>query len=116
MTKDEIINKIKSILGELSYEDAVSYLTLNDITWLEENVKALEQETVSRESYEHEYFLRKEYEIKTAKAESILDKIKDELCNLADCDAYTDVQQAFNDGVWEAVKIIDKYKLESEKQ
>lgn len=114
MTKNEIINKIKSILEELSYEDAVSYLTLNDIAWLEETVKALEQETVSRESYEHEYFLRKEYEIKTAKAESILNKVRDEIADLADYDAYTDVQQAFNDGLWETVKIIDKCKSESE--
>jgi hypothetical protein len=44
------------------------------------------------------------------------DKARAEIVELADYDAYTDVQQAFNDGLWEAVKIIDKYKLESEKQ
>jgi hypothetical protein len=43
------------------------------------------------------------------------DKARAEIVELADYDAYTDVQQAFNDGLWEAVKIIDKYKLESEK-
>lgn len=114
MTKGEIINKIKSILEELSYEDAVSYLTLNDVTWLEENVKALEQETTSRESYEHEYFLRKEYEIKTAKAESVLNKVRDELYDLADSDAYGDYQQGFNFGLMRAAQIIDKYKAKGD--
>ena len=45
MTNKEIINEIKPILSELDYgEDAVSYLTQNDVKWLNENIKALEQE------------------------------------------------------------------------
>ena len=44
MTKEEIINEIKPILEELSYSDAVSYLTQNDKKWLEETIKTLEQE------------------------------------------------------------------------
>lgn len=44
MTREEIINEIKSILGELCYSDAVAYLTQVDKKWLEETIKALEQE------------------------------------------------------------------------
>ena len=112
MTKGEIINKIKSILEELSYEDAVSYLTLNDITWLEENVKALEQETTSRESYEHEYFLRKEYEIKAAKAESILNKVRDEIKQM-DFD-FGDYYDHTNEIIEKVLEVIDKCMEESE--
>lgn len=44
MTREEIINEIKPILEELNYPDAVSYLTQNDVMWLNENIKALEQQ------------------------------------------------------------------------
>jgi hypothetical protein len=75
MTKEEIINEIKSLLSELDNgEDAVAYLTQNDVKWLNENIKALEQETVSRESYEHEYFLRKEFEVKIDKLQRQLEE------------------------------------------
>jgi hypothetical protein len=75
MTKEEIINEIKSLLSELDNgEDAVTYLTQNDVKWLNENIKALEQETVSRESYEHEYFLRKEFEVKIYKLQRQLEE------------------------------------------
>ena len=40
---------------------------------LEEISKILEQETVPKESYDHEYFLRKEFEAKIAKVQFILD-------------------------------------------
>ncbi len=46
MTREEIVNEIKCILSELNNgEDAVSYLTQNDVKWLNENIKALEQES-----------------------------------------------------------------------
>lgn len=45
MTIEEIINEIKCILSELNNgEDAVSYLTQNDVKWLNENIKALRPE------------------------------------------------------------------------
>jgi hypothetical protein len=75
MTNKEIINEIKCLLSELDNgEDAVSYLTQNDVKWLNENIKALKQETVSRESYEHEYFLRKEFEVKIDKLQRQLEE------------------------------------------
>lgn len=55
-----------------------------------------------------------EMAIKALEQGLILDKARAEIADVADCDAYTDVQQAFNDGLWEAVKIIDKYKVKSE--
>ena len=45
MTREEIINEIKPILDELSYPDAVSYLTQNDVKWLNEIIKTLEKES-----------------------------------------------------------------------
>lgn len=45
MTRKEIINEINCLLFELDNgDDAVSYLTQNDVNWLKENIKALEQE------------------------------------------------------------------------
>jgi hypothetical protein len=45
MTNKEIINEIKCLLSELDNgEDAVSYLTQNDVMWLNENIKALRPE------------------------------------------------------------------------
>jgi hypothetical protein len=45
MTREEIINEIKCLLSELDNgEDAVSYLTQNDVKWLNENIKALQPE------------------------------------------------------------------------
>jgi CHAD domain-containing protein len=44
----------------------------------------------------------------------VLDKIRDEIADLADSDAYGDYQQGFNFGLMRAAQIIDKYKAESE--
>lgn len=42
-------------------------------------LELLEQETVPRESYEHEYFLRKEFELKIDKLQRQLDKIREQI-------------------------------------
>lgn len=44
----------------------------------------------------------------------VLDKARDEIADLADADAYGDVQQAFSLGLMRAVQVIDKHKAESE--
>lgn len=56
--------KISAPIMAITQEEFYDYIqTLNKIMdWLE-------QETVSKESYDHEYFLRKEIEIKIAKIE-----------------------------------------------
>ena len=77
---------------------------------LEAISKALEQETVSKESYEHEYFLRKEFEIKIAKLEQqepILDKIRAEILKLDDADYDF---EGYYKAVTDALAIIDKYR------
>lgn len=49
MTREEIINQIKCILSELDNGvDAVSYLTQNDVEWLNEIIKALELEPITK--------------------------------------------------------------------
>ena len=42
-------------------------------------LELLEQETVSKEVYDHEYFLRKELEVKIDKLERQLDKIREQI-------------------------------------
>ena len=42
----------------------------------------------------------------------VLDKIRSEIADLADSDAYGDYQQGFNFGLMRAAQIIDKYKEE----
>ena len=56
--------KISTPIMAMTQEEFNDYIqTLNKVMdWLE-------QDTVSRESYDHEYFLRKEFEIKIAKLE-----------------------------------------------
>lgn len=112
MTKKEVIKEVKN------YENYPNGLSKECRNYI---IKALEQETVSRESYEHEYFLRKEFEIKidklqrqleeqTAKVESVIDKIRTEIVDLG--------QRAMNDnranGIWACIDIIDKYRAECE--
>ena len=98
--------------------------------WADGIIKALEQETVSKEVYDHEYFLRKEFELKidelqrqleeqAVKAESILDKIRAEIimyegdCRLS-VDEYPSCKQC-TDNVFETIyRIFDKYRGESE--
>ena len=78
----------------------------------------LEQETVSKEVYDHEYFLRKEFEVKIDKLQRQFEKIRTEIeshCGLAKenhckyCSYCNSVM-----GVREILDIIDKYKAESE--
>jgi hypothetical protein len=90
MTNKEIINEIKCLLSELDNgEDAVSYLTQNDVKWLNENIKVLEQKP-------------------------ILDKVRAEI----EQNAYPIVHGVNNHEkgmtLYGILQIIDKYKAESE--
>lgn len=78
-----------------------------------------EQETVSRESYEHEYLLRKEFEMKIAKLEQqepILDKIRAEIiekywdCDICKFNGHFNIRGDIND----ILLIIDKYTKEGD--
>ena len=136
MTKEEIINEIKPILSELSYPDAVSYLTQNDVKWLNEIIKILDnpiaivkikydkdklkelvdkavftvipQELKSEWGRDHE--ILKAY---SDGANEILDKIR------AEIEQERSFQRAIDEydiatGLRKALEIIDKYKAESE--
>ncbi len=70
MTREEAIEEVKN------YDNYPNGLSKECRDYI---IKALEQETVSKEVYDHEYFLRKEFEMKIAKLEQqepILDKVK----------------------------------------
>lgn len=136
MSKEEMIDTLKGLVfGTFDRTTAKEREALDMV------IKASEQKTVSRESYEHEYFLRKEFEIKidklqrqleeqTVKAESILDKIRAEIVDTLYVDSLIfgelidfnngkisadDVIEEFNRVTrLEVLKIIDKYKAESE--
>jgi len=87
----EIINLLKKYTDGKQNTDKVeiSVLQLNRV------IKALEQETVSKKSYDHEFFLRKEFELKIDELQRQLDKIRAEIMS--------------KDGLEEALEIIDKY-------
>ena len=71
MTLDEAIKRYTSnAFYEKSDGNLQGCLEFNQLAeWLKDYKRLLKQETVSKESYEHEYFLRKEFEIKIAKLE-----------------------------------------------
>ena len=76
-------------------------------------IKALEQETVSKEVYDHEYFLRKEFEMKIARLEQTFAKIRAEIDVARFIDKDTKLCKNANaSGLEVAMQIIDKYKNE----
>ena len=111
MTLEEAIKRYTSnAFYEKSDGNLQGYLEFNQLAeWLKDYKRLLEQETVSKESYEHEYFLRKEFEIKIAKLEQepILDKIRAEIEELKPHSHYT--QEMKN----KVLEIIDKHRGES---
>ncbi len=87
------------------------------------SIEALEQETASKEAYDHEYFLRKEFEIKidelqrqleeqVVKAESILDKIKEDVVQTRKM--YLDMNDIdWLNGCDYVLSVVDKYRREA---
>ncbi len=112
----------------MTREEAIVYLKRADVTVgkeiqtktaeaLDLAIKALEQETVSKESYDHEYFLRKELEMKIARLEQqepVIDKIRAEVETEKLEDSPNFCIKAHNNAVDRVLKIIDKYKAETE--
>lgn len=123
MTKEEREKAINKIMGYLA-----TYLSVEQYAEAEKIIKELRQDTVSRESYEHEYFLRKEFDFKIAKLEKaiealeqepVLEKVRADIikyecnCRLS-VDEYPTCKQC-TDNVFKSIYgIIDKYKAESE--
>lgn len=74
MTREEAIGIIKSecyIFDPLNLDRSTMVNTALDMA-----IILLEQETVPKEYYDHEYFLRKEYEVKIAKLERTIETLK----------------------------------------
>lgn len=98
----ENLEEISKILKQEPCEDAISRKSMLDYQEYlhgkmsnEENYKLWEfikdlpsvtpvpklgQETVSRESYDHEFFLRKEFEVKIYKLEKTIEELEQEYC------------------------------------
>lgn len=74
MTREEAIGIIKSecyIFDPLNLDRSTMVNTALDMA-----IIVLEQETVPKEYYDYEYFLRKEYEAKIAKLEKSIEILK----------------------------------------
>lgn len=65
MTKEEVIELL---------EKEKAYMLSHGGDALDSAIKALKQEAVSRESYDHEYFLRKELSLKVYKLDRLLEQ------------------------------------------
>lgn len=87
MTREEAIKTLKAnVMVACDTSDKVGYGTpLNKAIEqaLDMAIKSLEQETVSRESYEHEYLLRKEFELKIDELQRQLKALEQEPCENA---------------------------------
>ena len=135
MTKIEATNILKEFIDTYikshREEDVITVQLDNvDVEAFSTIIKELEKETVSRESYDHEYFLRKEHEVEIEKLRrsiralkkirklekdsilDILDKIRAEIVDLG--------QRTMNDnrasGIWACRDTIDKYKESADKK
>ena len=129
MTREEKLELLNRLL-EIEEKNDIGNLTRTDRREFQEWARTLEQETVSKESYDHEYFLRKEFELKidklqrqleeqAVKAESILDKIRADIWDLQYGDkekSMTDEDRAdaYNNAIRQVIEIIDMYKAEME--
>lgn len=116
MTREEAIKVIRKMLActDLTYR---ANLNADMVSACHLAIEALEQETVSKESYDHEYFLRKEFEIKIARLEHdknvVLDKIRAEIDGLKKDSL---ISWASSEMIISTIlNIIDKYKAEQEK-
>ena len=74
MTREEAINLIMRVFDTLEGECNIEYDWSKEHEARDMAIKALEKETVSRESYDHEYFLRKELSLKVYKLDRLLEQ------------------------------------------
>ena len=106
----------KAFLIDISYDlgtMGVEHLSVKDGKKMRDAIKALEQETVSKESYDHEYFLRKELEMKIDKLEQqepIIDKIRAEIRKKMQFNSFNEGYVLYDD----ITEVLDKHKVESE--
>ena len=78
MTRKEKIDWLNRLRSEIAMYIPKRWL-IPMYTALDTAIDELQRETVSREAYEHEYFLRKELELKVTKLEEQIAKQKSEI-------------------------------------
>ena len=83
MTREEAISVLHKIKPTPRRADCKSLTHIVETIALDLAIEALEQETVSRKSYDHEFFLRKELEVKIAKLEKTIEALENGSCE--DC-------------------------------
>lgn len=120
--REVILPFVKKRLLETNYEglgksDAEEFTRdFNEI--LDLATKALEQETVSKEVYDHEYFLRKEFEVKIDKLERAFDKIRAEIEEYKSRNVFgigiKDLETGKQVALDNVLGIINEYRAESE--
>lgn len=76
MTREEAISVLHTIKPTPRRADGKSMTHIVNTIALDLAIEALEQETVSRESYDHEFFLRKELEVKIARLENTIKELE----------------------------------------
>lgn len=87
MTIKELKEHCETQIQQFERVKELMPVTLNDWKRYEEHkliLELLEQETVPKEIYDYEYFLRKEFELKIDKLQRQLDKIRTEIKAYAD--------------------------------
>jgi len=115
MTREERLELLKQIEKNIHVSSIESTLLDDAMSCaIHSAIKELEQETVSKESYDHEYFLRKELEMKIAKLEhdknEVLDKIRAEIRKKMKFNSFNEGYVLYDD----ITEVLDKYKVESE--
>ena len=76
MTREKAISVLHKIKPTPRRADGKSMTHIVNTIALDLAIEALEQETVSRESYDHEFFLRKELEVKIARLENTIKELE----------------------------------------
>lgn len=71
MTREEAIKLLVNATYSDEWQGNEDLTTAHNMA-----IEALEQETVSRESYDHEFFLRKELEVKIARLENTIKELE----------------------------------------
>lgn len=123
MTKEETIRELKILKENYWDDDGYGHETKqydDTMSALNMAIKSLEQESVSREVYDNEFALRKEFDMKAyklqrqlEKAEHNIDKIIAEIEQIEINGHIRDVE-CFRAGINVALNVINKYKAGNE--
>lgn len=108
MTREEKINLLNKLL-EIEEKLDIGNLTRAEKGEFRQWVETLEQEQEPMVEIDLYSVIKQKYIER-----EVLDKIRAEIADLSDADAYGDYQQGFNFGLMRAAQILGKYKAETE--